>query len=184
MNFTTNDKELILSIKSGSELAFSTLFYRYHQKLFFFSLKVLKSNDLSEEIVQNTFIRIWTTKERIDEELNFESYLFKIAKNLIIDHLRKAATERAHINQVGASQQTYANDTEDIVNYNELKEISNEIVETMPDQQRTIFKMSREQGLSHDEIAQKMGISINTVKVHVYNSLKYIRKGILNKSYN
>jgi RNA polymerase sigma-70 factor, ECF subfamily len=178
-----DDKDLVLSMSKGSEAAFTKLFHRHYKKLYLFSLKMLKSGDSAKEIVQNTFVRIWNTKERLDAVIHFESYLITIAKNMIIDHLRKVATEKEHMKNVGQLQPLFSNHTEELVDYNELQEISTEIVDSMPDKQRAIFKLSRDEGLSHDQIALKMGISINTVKVHIYNSLKYIRKNIEGNSY-
>jgi RNA polymerase sigma-70 factor (family 1) len=174
----TDDKALIEAMKKGSEAAFTMLFDRYYHKLYSFSLKMLRSKDTSQEIVHGTFIRIWNTKDRISDVLSFEPYLIVIAKNLIVDHVRKIATEKDYLKEVKMHQATHTNNTTESIEYNELIEISNKAVNAMPEKQREIYKLSRDEGLSYNQIAERLGISSNTVKVHIYNSLKHIKKSL------
>lgn len=176
MESALNDDSLVLALKGGSEQAFSTMFNIHHKRLYYFSFRILKSKALAEDIVQETFIRLWNAKERLDETNNFESYLYRIAKNLIIDYLRKITNEKLYLSEAAHRQDVSRSTTDEIINYNELEQLTNELVDLMPGQQKIVYKLSRENGLSRNEISKKLGISGNTVKVHIYNSLKFLKE--------
>jgi RNA polymerase sigma-70 factor (family 1) len=165
----------LTSLKSGSEKGLTYLFHQYSVKLFAYAFRYLKSKDLADEIVQETFLRVWKGRERIELAQSFDQYLFKIAKNLIVDSFRKLAKEKAFEVELFAQTQLFNNHTEEEVLYEELKKLTEKAIEQMPKQQRLVFTLSRYGGLSYNQIAEKLDISINTVKVHMLNSLNFLR---------
>ncbi len=171
-----NDEAAALSsLKIGDQHAFEYLFECYHAKLFIYCFRFVKSKDLADEIVQETFIKVWNFRERIDLQYTFTSFLFKIAFNSIIDFQRKVARDASLQKEMFFHIQQSHNRTEDELIYQDLERLSKQAIEQMPEQQRIVFKMSRDKGMSHEEIATTLGISPNTVKVHIFNSLKHIR---------
>ncbi|SKC83251.1 RNA polymerase sigma factor [Ohtaekwangia koreensis] len=173
---TSKDEPTIVSeLNKGSKQAFDCLFDIYHAKLFLYCFRFVKSKDLADEIVQETFIKIWNSREGIDPGLSFGSFLFKIAFNGILDFHRKVARDAAMQQEMVYRIEQSHNHTEDEIIYKDLQRLSDEAIQLMPDQQRLVFKLSRERGLSHEEIATQLGISSNTVKVHIFKSLKHIR---------
>ncbi len=151
---------------------FSALFDKYYKRLFNYSFKVVKQKDIAEELVQEAFIKLWENIENInDDERSIESYLIKILKNKIIDNHRKDQTKEKHIN-------LYKLNTEfvtDIDNKWELqKEIDNTYASLQP-KTAEIFKLSRDKGLTYQEIASLKKISIKTVESHISKALRAFR---------
>jgi len=170
-----DESEAITSLKGGSEKGLTYLFYQYHGKLFKYSFSFLKSKDLADEIVQETFVRIWKNKESINLSQSFDQFIFKIAKNLIVDSFRKLAKEKSFESEIYAQMQLFNHHTEEEVLYQELKILTENAIGQMPKQQRLVFTLSRDNGLSYNQISEKLGISVNTVKVHMLNSLNFLR---------
>jgi RNA polymerase sigma-70 factor (ECF subfamily) len=171
-----DETSALAALMQGDERALSYVFDKYHARLFAYSFRFFKSKDLADEVVQETFVRIWNGKERIDGSQSFEQYLFRIAKNLIIDTFRKLTREKAFEVEIFERMQLFSNYTEEEVVYQELKQISQKAIDLLPKQQRLVFILSRESGLSYAEIAGKLNISVNTVKVHMLNSLNFLRQ--------
>jgi RNA polymerase sigma-70 factor (ECF subfamily) len=171
-----DETSAVAALARGDERALSYIFDQYHARLFAYSFRFFKSKDLADEIVQETFLRIWNGRERIDTNQSFDHYLFRIARNLIIDTLRKLTKEKAFALEVFERMQLFSNYTEEEVVYTELRQISQKAIDLLPKQQRLVFILSRENGLSYAEIAGKLNISVNTVKVHMLNSLNFLRQ--------
>ncbi|HEY9007862.1 RNA polymerase sigma factor [Ohtaekwangia sp.] len=173
---TFNDEaEALSSLQRGNAKAFEYLFERYHARLFIYCFRLVKSKDQADEIVQETFIKVWNARERFDPQYSFQAFLFKIAFNSVLDFQRKVARDAVMQKEISARIQQSHNRTEDELIYKDLELLSKQAIEQMPEQQRLVFELSREKGMSHEEIATTLGISSNTVKVHIFNSLKHIR---------
>lgn len=173
---------LIIQIKKGNKLAFSQLFRLYYPKLFSFISQLLKDRQLAEEITQDVFLRLWINREKINPDLSFDSYLFTIAKHIVLNFFRKKEIEQRYIDHtLHASGADYV-DEEEHFYYKDLLAIIEQAVGQMPPQQQKVFRLSREQGLLNAEIAEKLGISKRTVEKHIYSSLTFLRK-IIEKNY-
>jgi len=139
----------------------------------------LKQEEDAEEIVQEVFIKIWESREKIDVYASFESFLFTIAYNATMSLLRKRVSEAKSREYLKSVQQI--NKAEPVIDELQFKELSQK-VETLLDQltprQKEIYLLSREKELSHKEIAQKLGISESTVNNHLVNTLKYLKSHI------
>ena len=125
-------------------------------------------------MVQETLVRIWEKRESVDTDKALNAYIFKIARNLVLDHIneysRKAQLTFDHLEQeVPASilQQ---------LSYDETKQVEENVVGRLPSQQQQIYQLSRYEHLSNPEIANQMGISVNSVKTHLRLALKTLRK--------
>ena len=139
-----------------------------------FCFKLLACEQASKDIVQETLVRIWEKRESIDTNKALNAYIFKIARNLVLDHIneysRKAQLTFDHLEQeVPASilQQ---------LSYDETKQVEENVVGRLPSQQQQIYQLSRYEHLSNPEIANQMGISVNSVKTHLRLALKTLRK--------
>ena len=168
-------KELFTSFANGDERAFRTIFEFYKKRVFSIGLKMLKSETEAEEIVQDVFLSIWLYKARLDTINDPEAYLFTITYNTINTHLKKASRNLHFINTVIEHLTDIQNTTEDTIIANETKKLIDEEIQRLPPQQRTIYQLSRQEGLSYDEIAERMNISRNTVRNHLAKAMKTIR---------
>ena len=167
---------LIRQFKKGDHHSFKMLYDRYAPKLYGFSRRYLNSDADSEEIVQEVFVKIWESRSKLNTFSSFDSFVFTIAYNTSISLLRKRANEKKYIAHLQSLQQIL--DAPEVINelqFKELDEKLNKLLDKLTPRQKEIFKLSREDGLSHDEIAKKLNISVNTVKKHMVNTLAFLK---------
>ncbi|TCC88355.1 RNA polymerase sigma-70 factor [Pedobacter hiemivivus] len=166
---------LLTKLRNGDELAFAQIYNQYRSKMYLYAYNLCKSSETAEEIVQEVFIRLWQKKEQINTDLNFSAYLKKITLNHVLNHLKKVAREKSLQDEIFHYIETIRNTTEDNLLEKELLKTYDEAIENLPPQKKIIYQMSRNEEMSHDEIAEKLNISKNTVKNHMVEATKFIR---------
>jgi RNA polymerase sigma-70 factor (family 1) len=168
-----NEKELLLRTATGDQSAFTTLFYLYHQELGEYVLRLTKSLSLAEEVVQDTFIKLWMKREQLPEVHDFRSYLFTISRNHTFNCLRglarKAVQQRTWISET--IKQGGSREEPDREYYYTLIE---QAVGHLSPQQQKIYLLSRRDGLKYEEIAEQLHLSRHTVKRHMSLALQTI----------
>jgi RNA polymerase sigma-70 factor (ECF subfamily) len=172
-----NESELIKQVISGSERAFSKLFDGYYKSLGDYVYRLTESLEITEEIDQDVFIKIWTKKENLKEIESFSNYLFIISRNQTYNFLRKKANER--VRQLewekDFEEQSMLNDDKSGEFYRSLLE---KAIEKLPPQQKKVYLLSRNDRLKYVEIAQKLNISSETVKKHMQSAIKFLKSNI------
>ncbi|MDX8338685.1 RNA polymerase sigma-70 factor [Draconibacterium sp. IB214405] len=181
MSNTKPNKELIEQLCKDDQVAFYIIYERYFKKLYGFVYRYLKTEDDTDEIVQEVFVKIWESRHKIQKFESFESFLFTVAYNTTISLLRKRASEQKHIEHLFSIQEiNQAPTVIDEIHYSELNAKVRSLMNELSERQREIFILSRDEGLSHEQIAQQLGISVNTVKKHVSNALEFLRTRMSN----
>ncbi|MCW3805634.1 RNA polymerase sigma factor [Plebeiibacterium marinum] len=170
-----SDAGLVLQLKNNNIEAFDSLYHRYSEKLYNFAYSFLKNHEDCKEIIQETFIRLWEKKHQIDTTKSFKSYLFKISYNLIIDQLRNRLKDKKYQEFLAHHFQSAVTEFESNIDYDIIKDKIGSVLEELPEKRKQIFLLSREEGLSHKEIAEKLSISEKTVENQIGLSLKYLR---------
>lgn len=170
------EDQLIAGLLNSEESAFALVFNIYKVKLYSFAWRFLKNRELSEEIVQETLIILWTNRLNLDIRYPLGPYLYTIARRLTLNVLHNAATAGAAREKLWAELKQAHNDTEDAILLADLEDFTTQSVAKLPAQQQLVFKLSRYEGLTHDQIAEKLGISKNTVNNHLVEALKNLRK--------
>lgn len=162
------EKELLLRVALGDEHAFSALFAMYHQVLASHIYRVTECMELTEEVVQDSFLKIWLNRESLPNVLSFKAYLFVISKNHALNCLRKLAKERSCQKSLeqDAPILTLDAQNEDNRYYNLL----DKAIDRLPPQQQKVYLLSRHKRLKYDEIANQMGLSRETVKKYLQSS--------------
>lgn len=166
---------LTKSLKKGSSKSFEKIYALYSDKLYGFGLKLLGSEELSRELVQEVFIRLWERRSFIDPDKSLSSYLYTIAHNLIKDY-QKAYAREYQLSQmeVCESSLNHSHVFEQLA-FKEMKAIEASVVNQLPSQQKEVYRLSRYEHHSYQEIAEMMGISVNSVKTHLRLALKTLR---------
>jgi RNA polymerase sigma-70 factor, Bacteroides expansion family 1 len=168
-------QELLIGVRGNDLNCFEKLFSIYRVKLFNFSYKYLRSREDAEEVVQDTFVKIWENRAALNEELSFNSYLFTIAKNLIINKVRKKVAEPRIFDTV-AEHSAQDESTENEIIYRDINTIAERAIQNLPAQRRLVYNLSRKDGLTYEEIGNQLGISSRTVEAHLRKALKSIRE--------
>jgi len=154
-------------IKVGNAESFDHLYRKYFPRLFAFSMLLTRSRDDADEIVQETFIKIWETRERLNPDLPFAGYIIKIARNLIYNKTTKRLREADLAFNYSQTQSNSSEVTAEEINYNSLNTLLSEVVDQLPFMQKKVFTMSRLNGMSNQEIASRLQLSQSTVENHI-----------------
>lgn len=161
--------------------AFDIIYKKYSRRLYGFVFRYTKQESDTEEIVQEVFIKVWKSRDKINIYSSFESFLFTVAHNATVNLLKKRATEQKYVEHVKSLQhvdETY--ELTDEIHYNELKDKFQSLLNELSPRQREVFQLSREEGLTHKEIAEKLDISVYTVKNHLVTTLSFFRRNLDN----
>lgn len=179
LNYT--DKDLFTLIADGDEVAFAELFRRYDKRIFPFTLKMIKSHAQAEEITQEIFIKLWSNRQKLIDIDHPEAYIFTVASRHTLDHIKKLRTQEKRMRSLSSRLTETSNATEETILYRESASLINAAVETLPDQQKKIYQLSRNQGYTNNEIAEMLNLSPNTIRNHLAAALRTIRKFITEK---
>jgi len=170
-----NESLLVAELKKGNEKAFIKLYDFYKDKIFAYNLKLLKSQTNAEELLQDVFMKVWQKRDTLDPFLSFKSYLYTIARNKCFDFLEKAANDvKLRDTIFYQSQKSYTAADLKLIE-SDFDEIKKKAYGTLPPKRREIFELSRENGLTYDEIGEKLGISTSTVKTQMSKALESLR---------
>lgn len=179
---TTPETEIqvIQRLINNDAVAFRALYEQYQGKLFLFAFSLIKSKIEAEEIVQEVFIRIWEKRNTLNPDKSFKAYLLTITKNLVFDKLKKAARDRALQEKIYKNIQQLEKIGANELLEKELQRLHQQAIERLSPRKKTIFLMSREEELTYEQIAQKLGISVHTVRNQMTDSLTTIREFLSN----
>lgn len=178
---TNSNTELVKLLKNGDMSAFDIIYKKYSRRLYGFIFRYIKQGADTEEIVQEVFMKIWKSRDKINIYSSFESFLFTIAHNATVNLLKKRATEQQYVEHIKSLQhieETY--ELTDEIHYKELTKKFQDLMNELSPRQKEIFQLSREEGLSHKEIAEKLGISVHTVKNHLVTILSLFKSRLDN----
>ncbi len=169
------DEELVLKSIRGDVQAFGDLYELHRDKVFAFSYTLTKSRDVAEEVVQEVFTRLWEKREQIKPDHSFAAYLRKITYHEVLAFFRKVQRNHALKERLYANMQALAHTSPDELIGKELSRLYREAVEQLPAQKKQVYLLSRDEGMSYDEIAGKMGLSKNTVRNHMTGAIRQVR---------
>ena len=170
-----DERELVLRLIDGDEDAFCELYAAYKNRLLYFAMKFVKSREFAEDIFQDAFTVVWQSRRFINPDASFSSYLYTIVRNRILNQIRDMANEDKLKEQILSHAVDSANETNNKILFDDLKDVVSRALEQLTPRQREVFNMSRDLQMSHKEIAEALGVSVNTVQEHISVSLKVIR---------
>ena len=183
-NSKDTDKSFILRLIKGDKLAFNHIFNACNQKLYFFALGYLKSEKDAEEVVQETFLKIWERKEYIDPELSFQAYLFKIAFNFIQKRLIKKMNDEELKHNLAEELVQFDSQTSNMVNYHFLLQHINQLIDKLPPRQKEIVELRKLQGYSTKEISEQLSLAVKTVEAHLTAALKFLKEQLKSEKFD
>ena len=169
-----NNKEVVSALKQGGEAAFDAVYRHYFRGLCVFCVQYVGELEEAEEIVQDTMMWLWENRTTLLEELNFKTLLFTIVKNKALNRLSHIEVKRKVLQEIAGK---YEEDFENPDFYlgNELFRLYREAVEKLPPDFREAYELTRNQQLTHREIAQRLHVSPQTVNYRVGQALKLLR---------
>lgn len=168
--------EILKEVAEGNENSFRDLFHFYKGRVYAYAMHFTHTVQVSEEIVQEVFIKLWLHKETLGGIANMEGYLYTITRNLCFDYLKKLAHVKVAEQEWGLAAEMSEEDVEATVVCNNYKYLVRQALELLPPQQKKIYTLSFYHGQKHEEIARYLRISRNTVKVHLTKARATVRR--------
>lgn len=170
---------IISEIKSGNRDVFQ-LFYRAEFcNIVYFINKYIYDNDSAKDIAQESFISLWNYREKLDDQKNIRALIYTIAKNKALNYLRSnfiqnnsPINDELLINFNSLASDHVSNNIESL----ELNDIITKIYESLPPTYKESFLLSRNAGLTYEQIAERKGVSVKAIEYHISQALKIIRK--------
>lgn len=174
-----NEDILVRSAADGDREAYGLLYTHYYPNLKRAITFITADKDESDELLQETFLRIWKNREKLLLVKSFEDYAFKIARNLLFDLLRRKKVHLKAIETIICQTDITGADGDGQLVYKEFHAIATQAIQALDPQKREIFLLRTEEGLSFEEIAGRCGIAVVTAKKHFYaafHALKILLK--------
>lgn len=171
-----SDKKIFKQIKRGDKAAFEKLFKTHYADLCHFANSYLKDPDEAEEMVQEAFFRLWQKRKQILIQKNLKGYLYRSVRNMCTEYGRHLKVKQHYAQNRPTGNLNLS--PHDLLEATQLETLFHQTLLSLPERCRTIFSMSREEGLKYKEIAQKLSISVKTVEADMGSTLKALREAI------
>lgn len=175
-----DELQLIEDISKVDDNAFDVLFLHYYPRVKGFISGLLQCEEEAEDLSQDIFMTLWTNRWYLHTISNFKAYLYRICKNSVYRHIERQLLFKGYCEkQIDIDNNASENcQTDEYIQTKELSLLIAITVERMPPQRKKIYKMSREQGMTNEMIAQALGINKRTVENHITAALSDLRKVI------
>jgi RNA polymerase sigma-70 factor (ECF subfamily) len=173
-----SEPEIIKAIRDGDAEVFRQVFDTCYENLCRYAFTILKEFDQAEDVVQSILMKLWERREDLDIKTSVRSYLFRAVYNQCINQLEHAAIKKKY----DVSNQTRDEQQPDVFP-TELEDTIRKAIDTLPQQCRTIFIMSRYEELKYSEIAEKLDISVNTIQNQICKALKILREELKDRGF-
>lgn len=177
--FTTytnqTDEELLSLLSSSNEGAFTAIYERYHKLLYVVAFKYMKSNDFAQDAVQQIFLKLWEARTILSISINLRNYLYTMLKNHLLNEIRNNSHAMEKNYQLAQASVAYEDDLLAQIEEKEMMEQLYQAINNLPEQKRVVCLYKLRGNLSNIEIAEKMRISVPTVKTHYAQAVKMLR---------
>jgi RNA polymerase sigma-70 factor (ECF subfamily) len=174
-----DNRILIEKLKDNDASAWRQIVYLFSDQLFAYALSLCSDPDLASDIVQHVFITVFETRHNLNPDYSLKSYLYRSTYNKFVDDFRKKKSMSALHEQYYFMLNQYISNTSDENLSKRLKRM-NLMIDKLPTKTKTIFKLSKQSGLSNIEISESLNISIKTVEGHITKAFKMLREGVKN----
>ncbi len=170
------DDELLILLQKGNERAFTAIYERYHKLLYVLAYKYLKDNDTAKDAVQQIFLKLWESRSLFSIHINLRNYLYTMLKNHLLNEIRNNYTALEKNYELAQETIEYENEILSKLEEKEMTEQLYRAIDSLPEQKKAVCLYKLKDSLSNQEIAEKMHISIPTVKTHYSQAIKLLRE--------
>lgn len=171
----TDERDLMDRCAGGDRDAYANLYTGYLSALMKYMFLFTKSRELSEEIVQDVFVKIWEKKEGLLTVHSFQAYIFKTAKNQLLDHMRKEQSQSRFFTLSGPFEEACEEQADDNLIYGQYYQLAQDAINLLPEKRKQVFELKTREELSLDEIAERLAISKSVVKKQLYAATGFVK---------
>lgn len=176
-----DDRTLFQQIACDDEYAFEEIFGRFRSRLVSYLVRFTKSTDEAKELTQDIFLKLWINRQHLSDVESPQQYIFTMARNKAVDYLRRAALDSRMRQDLWGSIKESRSTTEEQIFANEKSTLVDEAIYKLSLQKQIVFRLSRVEGLTHDQIAVQLNISKNTVKNHIVAAVRFIKDYLIDR---
>lgn len=169
MNFAD---DIFISIRQGDYGSFNRLFFNYYGRLCTYVTEITKDNSVSEDIVQELFIKLWTNRENIEVRENITGYLFKSSRNAALNYLRCEKSKKNAIEKIPFDIPQLEDDD---LEHDKILSALEKCINQLPARSKEVFLLHRFEGLKQKEISEKLNISVKTIKNQIWKSMQFLK---------
>lgn len=181
-NCIYHDEDMLVMVAAGNRTAFAQLYRLYLTQLYRYIFLFTKSKEESEEILQDIFIKIWEHREKLPHIGSVKDYLFRIAKNKMLDSIRHQQIRQRVLSEIKRTRDIGDSTTLDQCAYREYYQVVQQAIEKLPPKRKIIFRLNIENGLSQQEIAHQLNISKSVVQKQLYSASHFVREYLFEHS--
>ncbi len=180
-----SDKELLAALRDGDETALDQLIERKTEPLLKLAYRIVNDSEEARDIVQVTFLRLWQNRDRFDERWSPNTWIYRIATSLAIDHLRSRNSRQKSLEpfriHLQGSLDSRARHQRASLHEGEVMAIFQQLAAGLTDKQRTVFLLREVEGMPSKEVAEIVGCRESTVRNHLFNARKILRRELLER---
>ncbi len=169
------DSDLITLFRSGDDFAYTEIYHRYTKVLFRHAYHKLHDREEARDVVQQLFVNLWERREDLNDTVILKAYLYNGVRNGVLNLIAHQNVKSKHLASIGSFMESGEIMADHQIRERQLQSIIEKEVSLLPSKMRTVFELSRNEHLSHKEIAVKLSLSEQTVKVQVRNALRILR---------
>lgn len=173
-----DEKQLVVKLQEGDKKAFSAIFSKYYPDLVIFARSFTKSQEFSEEIVQEVFVKLWEHRHFMLVSVSLKSYLLKVTQNKCLDWLKHQKVKDDYQKIAPFILELSENNTDKYILYSELQATFEKVLNTLPAEIAEAFRLSRFEGLKYQDIAKKQNVSVRMIEVRVSKALHLLRDAL------
>ncbi|RQO75643.1 hypothetical protein DBR43_09915 [Pedobacter sp. KBW06] len=170
-----DDRQLLLRLKTGDVDAYELLYHRYKGLLYLHAYKRLQSREEVKDMIHEVFLDFWEKREVLEITNNLSAYLYQSVRYKIINHFNKAKLAQQYLDSLTTFSAAYSSTTDYMMRENMLKGLIEKEIERLPAKMRHVFELSRNEGLTHKQIACMLNLSEQSVRSHIKNALRILR---------
>jgi len=170
------DKNIVDALRQGDEQVFETIFRTYYERLCNYANTILNDMDEAEEMVQSAFLTVWEKHDTLEIHTSVKSYLYRAVHNSCLNRVKHFKVRKTYGDSVKNQTELLHDDASQDLIGSELDAIVANAIDSLPDQCKLVFKLSRFENLTYAEIAEQLGISVKTVENHMVKALKVLRE--------
>ncbi|TWJ04968.1 RNA polymerase sigma-70 factor (ECF subfamily) [Mucilaginibacter frigoritolerans] len=173
--YLENERMLLERVSSGDQKAFAIIFEYYSGFIYSFALKLTRSETTAEEIVQEIFLKIWTSRTQLPAVENLGAYLNRITRNHTYNILKRLSHKALVDSELSKQMSEVSNDTENEIYFKDASQSLNKAIEKLTPQQKVVYTLCHQEGLKYNEVADRLNIKTSTVHSHMKQALQSIR---------
>lgn len=174
-----SDDKLVYLVRQKDRLAFAEIYKRYWSLLYATALRITKDEEASMDVVQDIYADFWDNTSRLAVHSSLRAYLYTTVRNRVIDAIKHQKVQERYLDSLALYAERSGDDVSDAVIYSDLVQVVEMAVSNLPPKMQRIFRMSREEGLSHAQIAEKLEVTQHTVKKTISRALHILRHKLL-----